>query len=317
MFLQIVERIRESNQLTGEEAVPTSDNIYKKLLHGLSIAEPKIKFYLKALAEAHYIFAIRLVEADPKSGVDHIDGFIVAELPVLVRMKDVAFKELEIAYEQQFYRRKQAVVICREIVGDARRFNNTPIGRLLNLSVMIQQYEHLMASVFHEFSDVWKRRKLADILTAEGDPEALNMKFEAAPVMEEGPPEAAFPGKSAVASQTTRAVDTAEYVKLQQMNTEGAWGEAVQKFGAQFLIRIHFRKYEFDQVRALIKNRRVAYEHDLRYVRDTLRVMDDRIHEDTELLKHRNQMADLRRLAQLRLNELVLARRKEAQAAEF
>lgn len=317
MFLQIVDRIRESNNLSGEQAVPTSDTIYRKLLHSLSIPEPKIRFYLKALAEAHYLFAIRLVEADPKSGVDHIDGYIVAELPILIRMKDVAFKELEAAYEHQFYRRKQAAVICREIVGDARRFNNTPIGRLLNLCVMVQQYEHLMASVFHEFSDVWKRRKLADILTAEGDPEALNMKFEATPGIEEGPPDAAFPGTPTDSVRPQRAVDSAEYVKLQQMRKDGAWGEAVDKFGAQFLVRIHFRKYEFEQVKALIKQRRIAYEEDLRYVRDTIRIMEDRFHEDPQLLKYRNQMADLRRLAQLRMNELVLARRKEAEAAKF
>ncbi|MBI3396806.1 MAG: hypothetical protein HY042_13290 [Spirochaetia bacterium] len=303
VLTQIVDKIREANETEGEGSIPTSDTIYRKSLYSISETEENIRSYLQALTDAHYIFAIKLVENDEKMGISGIDGYVVAEIPILAAAKERSFRELEMAYEHQFYKRKHALVICRELVGDARKFNNTPMGRLLNLAVMLQQFEHLMVTAFHEFSDTWREKVLARKLggvTAAEPPVSF---------LEEEPTDAIT---DAPLQPFQRAVDSGEYKKIQEMNKDGKWGEAVDRFGVQFLLRIHFRKMEFDVVKALMKSKKIAREEDLKYVRDTLRTMESRMSMDPGLAPHANVMTELRRMAQIRMNQIHLAKKEPA-----
>jgi len=252
-----------------------------------------MRFYLRILSEAHYLFTIRLVEPDDRLLIHGLETYVSAEIPVLAKLKEVAYSELELAYEGQYYKRKQASQIVREMIGTARQFNNTPMGKSLNLSMMLQQYEQFMATRFVEFSETWKANKLQELL-----PELAS---EPRPVL-----------NTATDAQTTarRAADSEHVARIEEMNRSGKWGEAVTKFGVEFLVRVHLRKYEFDRVRQLIKQHKIASEKDLRFVRDTIKIMEGRLEQDPTLRNHLDDMTELRRLAQLRMNQIILAKKE-------
>jgi len=319
-------RIREVNLNDGEEPIPPSDLIYRKHCGDMVNSPEELEMILEFLDKSHHVFTVKIVDTDERSGIKAIVGYVAAEIPVISKLKERYFQELESAYAGHFYNRKSGSTIVRELVGEAKNFNNTPLGTALNISLMLLQYEHFMAKSYAEFTDTWKNTRLNELV--ENENRTLTRKAEAekkgsgesgAEAGQEGggqpQADAAPSGPDATLSDqgreipSGRAVDSQEYAKLQEMNLSGKWGEAVTKFGVEFLVRIHLRKYEFEQVRNLVRQNRIARESDLRYIRDTLRKMEARYGLDPELKAHEEKIVELRRLAQMRLNRLFQAKK--------
>ncbi|MBE7437102.1 MAG: hypothetical protein HS115_01515 [Spirochaetales bacterium] len=286
-LLEIVNRLRSLNASEkSEEFIPSSDVIYRKHLSDLCNSENQCTEFLRILIEAHYIFTFNLVEADERLMISSVRGFVVADTGVITKMRERADRQLERAYEHQFYARKAATTIMREMIGDARKFNNTPFGKALNIAIMLEQYQHLLYTDINDFTETARENRLNEIIKVQSPDEELMPEAMPAP------------------ERPQRAADSPEAIQAAEMNLAGKWGEAVQKFGVEFLVRIHFRKYEFDKVIWLIKTQRITQEKDLRFVRDTIRLMEGRTTVDPRLKLHLNKMADLRRLAQVRINQL-------------
>ena len=298
ILMDIVKRIREIHlDKSGKlDPIPTSEDIYRRHLSNIYNNEKQCMDFLRMLEEAHFLFAMTLVEPDEALMIPGVEGYIVTEPVVLRNLRARATSELEQSYEQQFYQRKQATTIIRELLPRARSFNNTPLGRALNMAVMLQQFEHILVNEFEQYTDTWKSRKLMELMPG-GSPDAET------PSLSEGDfdPPPAGPGTP---NAPLRAVDTDAVQEIQQMDQSGRWGDAVQKFGVEFLLRIHFRKYEFDKVAWLIKTGKLAAEKDLRYVRDTLRTMESRVDRDFRLREFTKPMVELKRAAQIKLNRI-------------
>lgn len=318
-ILEIYNRIRDNNQNNKTDTIPTSDMIYRKMLADIIDNEQQLKLALKLLAEAHYIFIIRIVEPDENLDIQPLNGYVVAELVILRQVKQHAFDELEKAFSAQFYQRKNAGSIIRELVGEARTYNNTPLGNFLNMAMMLDQFEHYMEKSYHEFAEPYKRTRLAELLEHPdymelGAGASRSRKGEGAVYVEgeEGFGIDEETGRSAKQmTDARRAIDAPTVIDLEAMDSSGQWGRAVARYGVQFLVRIHFRKYEFDKVKKLVRAKRIAREADLRYIRDTLRTIESRLEKDPELGNHLDQIGELRRMAQLKLNQIMMARKNK------
>ncbi len=349
-LMELFQRIREINEnLKLENPVPTGEELLRNLASDIVSDKKVIKDYLNVLTESHFLFPISMVESDENMMIDGITGYVVAEVGIVSKLKEKYKTLLEGAYEHQFYQRKHYVHILRELITESRRFNNTPLGRCLNVAHMLEQFAQIFAGEFNEYSESWKNNRLEEVLSAREyakkgkpenasaggpdaepasppplenefgvDPGGMIEEIEGAPAGEDFDLDEfqapAAPARSAPTStinkQPVRATDNPEYMKIQEMNRSGNWGQAVDKYGVQFLLRIHFRKYEFEKVRMLLKSHKIAREEDLRYVRDTLRLMESRTGQDPELIKHMAKMTELRRMAQLRLNQIHLLKKK-------
>lgn len=307
ILLEIVERIRKTNLDNAENPIPSSDMIHRKLCADIEPNQERMQTFLKLLSEAHYIFIVKIVEPDPRLRIDGIYGYVAAEVQILAKLREVAARKLEGAYAAQMYQRKQASVIVKELLPQARNYNNTPIGNFLNVSVMLQQYEHFLATSFAEFTETWKKGKLSELLL-KLDPSTLP---EAEP--DENPAAAELAQAThaeADAAAPLRAVDHAEIARIEEMDRTGRWGDAVDKFGVQFLLRIHFRKYEFEKVRSLIRQKKIAKEEDLKFVRDTVQKMESRVAIDPNLERHQTALVELRRAAQMRISQIFNAKKQ-------
>ena len=300
---EILGRIRDTNLHKDKDPIPTSDMIHRRLCGDIEPNEQRLKAYLRLLSDAHYIFIVKIVEADERLKVAGVDGYVACEVQILAKLREIAAKNLERTYASQMYQRKQAAQIVKELVPQARQFNNTPLGNYLNVSVMLQQYEHFVATSFAEFTETWKNSKLDELLRSL-DPGALP---DATPDQADLSPDPdSDGGASAAAALATpvRAIDHEELARIEEMDRSGNWGEAVDKFGVEFLLRIHFRKYEFEKVRILVRQRKIAREEDLRYIRETLAKLESRMSIDPGLVKYRAAIGELRRAVQTRITEI-------------
>ena len=298
----IVEHIRKVNKSKDGPRIPTSDELVRQLSAEYALEPDTIRYYLRVLSDAHYIITIHIVEADERLMIAGTNGYVVAEQSLLDEVRSYSYRILEQTYEAQFYRRKQATLIIREMMTDIKRYNNTPLGKTLNAALMLQQYESVIESHEGEFTDQWKSSRLAELVPGlHHDPNQAAM----APTLT-GADDAFIPAEG----ESHRAVDSELYRNLEKMDLSGSWGKAVNKYGVNFLLRIHLRKYEFDRIRKLIKQKKVARYEDLRFVRDSLRKMEDRKFDDPMLQYYQNDMTELRRLAQIKLNQITLARQQ-------
>jgi hypothetical protein len=293
-LLRIRDRIKEINNNIYDEAIPTSDIIFRKYLNDLVYSEDMASYYLKLLAESNFIFMIQIVKPDTILRIPGIDGYVVAELDIIEKLLAVYNQRLVTIYEAEKRKLAGVETIIRELMPKVKELNNTPLGKVLNICIMLEQFTRIIHERPDHFQDAYRISKLKQFIPEEDEfkePEEEHEKIQQV-------------------QERRRAVDTEEYQQLSKMNLTGNWAKAVEQFGVQFLIRVHLRKYEFDVLKKLLLQKRIAREEDLIFLRDSLRKMEERSLFNPELKKYLNEIKELKRIVQIKINQFYLIRKK-------
>ncbi|MCW7475289.1 hypothetical protein ND853_17230 [Leptospira levettii] len=282
--MDLAEMIRKEN-LESREKIPTSDTHLRVWSSQLARTEEDIRKLLTSLRDSHYIFIVSIVSPDPNLFVYGEDAYVLAEPFILNELKKHSEESLEKLYEASNYKRKSAFQITRELFPKIKEFNNTPLGRSINLSVMLEEFQRMLTAQSYEYTDQWRRNKLQEIykdevLVAEELANSANFR-------ETDP--------------TKRAIDQLKD-QAPKEKIDSNWVKAKENFSTEFLLRVHFRKYEFDIVKKLIQSGKLKEEKDIKYVRDTIQLMESRMEQDNLLKRYANEMIELRRYAQAKLN---------------
>ena len=293
-LLRIRDRIKEINNNIYDEAIPTSDIIFRKYLNDLVYSEDMARYYLKLLAESNFIFMIQIVKPDTILRIPGIDGYVVAELDIIEKLLAVYNQRLITIYEAEKRKLAGVETIIRELMPKVKELNNTSLGKVLNICIMLEQFTRIINERPDHFQDAYRISKLKQFIPEEDEfkePEEEHEKIQQV-------------------QERRRAVDTEEYQQLSKMNLTGNWAKAVEQFGVQFLIRVHLRKYEFDVLKKLLLQKRIAREEDLIFLRDSLRKMEERSLFNPELKKYLNEIKELKRIVQIKIYQFYLIRKK-------
>jgi len=269
-------KIRLLNQQDGRGRLPLGDTMYARHMTDIFSSPEEMQQGLKMLEESHYLFRITLVAGSDLLRTRPTHAYVFADPVLMSQLREYAFKELELVYEYQLYRRKDARMIIRELEARRAEYNNTVIGRALNLAIELQNQEQFMTMRPNEFSFLWKETRLRSYVAriVEGD-----------------------------VVESRRAIDTVA-AKLPNAEIGGEWGEMVRRYGVQFIARVHLRKYQFGRIKALIYEGKIKDERDLKFVHDTLATMETQTERDPNLKAHALEMVELRALIQQRLTKL-------------
>jgi len=293
-LLRIRDRIKEINNNIYDEAIPTSDIIFRKYLNDLVYSEDMASYYLKLLAESNFIFVIQIVKPDTILRIPGIDGYVVAELDIIEKLLAVYNQRLVTIYEAEKRKLAGVETIIRELMPKVKELNNTPLGKVLNICIMLEQFTRIIHERPDHFQDAYRISKLKQFIPEEDEFKESEEEHE----------------KIQQVQERRRAVDTEEYQQLSKMNLTGNWAKAVEQFGVQFLIRVHLRKYEFDVLKKLLLQKRIAREEDLIFLRDSLRKIEERSLFNPELKKYLNEIKELKRIVQIKINQFYLIRKK-------
>ncbi|MEM4271030.1 MAG: hypothetical protein QXO70_02970 [Candidatus Pacearchaeota archaeon] len=285
--LEIANTIREEN-LRGKDRIPTSETLIKKLVQTYDVDPDSIFQLLNKLQEAHYIFIFQVVQADPSLFVQAVEAYVYADQSVLSELKFYCENKLAQTYEGTFYKKKSAINIVRELISKLKEYNNTPLGRALNEYRMVEEFGRIVASSAFDYTDSWRKEKLIKLLK-EGD-EFKDFEIEIESSAKEEIP-------------TINTSYRNENFSFQKQPLQGSkWQRAVSQFSVKFLLRIHFRKYEFDVVRKLIMTGKITELEDFIFIRDSIKKIETLVDKDPILKYHVDKLRDLRRLAQAKIN---------------
>lgn len=298
LLLKIKDRIKDVNLKIYEDSIPTSDIIYRQVLYDIVTSSDLANYYLKLLAEANYIFIINIVKPDLHLKISGIDGYVVSEKPILESLLGEYKKRLEHIYEVEKRKSSGADTIIRELIPHIKEYNNTSIGKVLNICIMLDQFLRLIEESPQKYTEETKLYLLRQLLPEENITHT-NYEFE----KKENE-------QNIQIQEKKRAVDTEEYKELSKMNLAGNWGKAVKQFGVQFLIRVHLRKHEYDILKKLLLQKKIAKEEDLLFLRDCLRKMEENYYLDKEIKKYINEIKELKRIVQLKINQFYLLKKK-------
>lgn len=272
-------QIKEENA-RGRERIPTSETFIKRMMTLHSKSAEDIKFYLDQLRDLHYIFVINIVAADPALFVQGVDSYVYADQNILNELKHYTEQRLTQVYENTYYKRKSGFQIIRELLPKVKEFNNTQLGRCMNEAIMLDEYIRLIATNAFEYTDSWRKEKLYKLYRDEEPTYETDFEEE----------------------HSSGTTTSAERRYMDPGNSK--WAKAVNQFSIRFLIRIHFRKYEFDVVKKLVQTSKISMLDDLVYIRNTLKDLEKQLDRDTILKYHLDKIVELRRITQAKINVL-------------
>ncbi len=281
-ILQDIANLIKEENLRGKERIPTSETFIKKMMNLHSKTAEEIFTFLDNLKELHFIFIISLVQPDQDLYLEGVDGYVYADVSVLNEVKHNSEQKLVTAYENTLYKRKSAFQITRELFNKVKEYNNTELGRALNETVMIEDYLRIIASNAFEYSDSYRKEKLYKLFKE--DEPALLSHHEMFSDEE----------SSQHAPEKQRYFDP----------SNSKWAKAANQFSVPFLIKIHFRKYEFDVVKKLINTSKISMLEDLIFIRNTLKFLETQLDKDIILKYHIDKIIELRRITQGKINIL-------------
>ncbi|ASV05814.1 hypothetical protein ACO2J1_04555 [Leptospira interrogans] len=289
--LQIASEIRKVN-LREDQRIPTSDTFIKELMSLFSREPDELRNILETLRTAKIIFIIKIVLPDDKTSRMNdpgVDAYAYADLKILNDLKYYSEKKLERLYEATYYKKKSPSTITRELFPKIRELNNTPMGRMVNIAVMLEEYIRMMNNNPNEFQEEFRTQAIEDLLLSTGDTSKTSDRQT--PLSNSFGP-----------NLSQRATDRMEIPT--NINPNSPWGRMVSKFSIDFLLRVHLRKCEFETIRKLITSGKVTSEENLRLIRDSLLKMEKNVNVDKVLASYLDEMTELRRLTQRKLNSI-------------
>lgn len=304
---EILRRLESLNKEIHESPIPTSDDFRKRHLSDLVNTDDELSFYLKQLEDSHYIFVITIVEPIPSAAVPGTFGYVIAHSEIIQPLLTEYYTRLEHVYQAQLKKTKGAQTIVRELLPEIKQLASTPLGKTLNIAIMLDQFLRLMAEKPDEYTDYWKQVMLKRQSTSIADDSSIELQSIAGFEIEDTDINTQAPQPTKV---IRRAIDTPEYQELSKMDLSGSWGKAVEKYGVTFLIRVHLRKMELDILRRLIQRKQIARQEDLKYLRDSLRVMVERFQLERQPESQIAAVRELNRVVQIQLNQFTLLQKQ-------
>jgi hypothetical protein len=238
--------IQKQNAIEELTAVPHSDDFARSVQSLMGVSTADLKMYVNILKEAHMVFVFEIVRDDPDHDVKKVEGYVDADLPTIIRLKNFYQKKLMEEYENRYKKRLLVHQIVKEIFPQIRLLNNTSLGFLANKAIMLEEYENLMEKEYTQYSDAWKDSKLQEILN-----EQARFSSRRADEAEKSPDGSADRGGPLAPNR--RAVDSDEYHEYQSKHSKEAIRKMLKVYGVDFFYRVQLRNTSLRRSSAPLK----------------------------------------------------------------
>jgi hypothetical protein len=284
---KVFKKIVAANTLFNVEAIPHSDVFLKEMeyLYGLSLAE--LDLIINILKDSHKIFIMEVSREDANKKIDKILGYVDADILTIQKLRDVFHRALMDLYEKDIGKRKSSGQIIKELIPQLRYINHTPMGKLLNKVIMLDEYVRLLEKDYKEYTEEWKEENLAVQLSVNED---LMKKFaeeKKAAVVTEKP-------EDLKKKKPSRAVDSPvmdDFTKQSAVSIS----RVLNIYGVSFFFRVNLRQYKFEYLSQVLDSGVIDRKSDLIILKDMLKKVKGNLENDRELENYTSEIISLDR----------------------
>ncbi len=264
---RVFKKIIAHNLALNIDSIPHSDLFQKEVISLYGVTPGELEVILSILKESHKILVMEIAKEDPRKNLDKISGYVDADLHTIQKLKEVYYSALIAEYDKTSRTKKTAGQIIKELIPRLLYINHTPLGRILNKALMLDEFERHVEKNYREFTEEWKDEnyKLQLSINEETLLKIGNEKKQA-PVKGEQKEDV-----KNVKSQ--RAVDSPEHQDFLKHNTNDSVSKMLQIYGVDFFFRVNLRKYNFRIIEQAIDSGAITRRQDLLTLKDMLRRM--------------------------------------------
>jgi hypothetical protein len=284
---EIYQELRRRNSASGGGSIPHSDEFFKFAQSTLGIDPDLVKQIIQVLLDSHRIFSIEVIAEDKSHDVPRVDGYVVANLNDIRKLKNFFQNELMIEYEKQFNKRQMTHQIVKEIFPMMRSLNNTALGMVANKAIMLEEYERLMEKKFEEYTEEWKDKRM-EVELAHSD---LNER--AAEVKKSTDSVTSQARKQAPKAKMVRAVDSAQYDEFSSRSKNYPLQRILKIYGVNFFFQVNLRKCQFALLDKLVKDGQINRRADLLLLKDMIQTVKSHADQDADLASHAAELYSL------------------------
>lgn len=282
------------NALNNANSIPHSDQFVKEMesLHGLTKSE--VEVIISILKESHKIMVMEISREDNNRKLDKILGYVDSDLVTLQKLKDVFHRILVEDYERENGNKKTPHQIIKEMIPRLQYINHTPLGRVLNKAIMLEEYVRMIEKDYREYSEDWKEENLKlqidinkDILKGFSDAKNKSLLPKE---NEKVTVERKVKGKGYVRAVDSPRMD--DYLK--EVNSVSV-NKLLQIYGVDFFFRVNLRKCNFEFISQALDTGVIDRKKDLMLLKDMLKTIKNNMGSDPELKSHYDAIMSLDR----------------------
>jgi hypothetical protein len=292
---EIFQEINKQNALMGMRAIPHSDDFMKYIASSMGIEADLVRRIIRVLLNSHRIFSMEIVAEDSVRSIPRVEGYVVADINVVRRLKSYFQSELMVEYEKQYQKRYLFHQIVKEIFPVMRSLNSTHIGQLANKAIMLEEFERLLEKNFVEYTDEWKDEHLKRELAG------ANLPVDQSGATGHAEKAAAVGGRPERGKPVSRAIDSRQYEDFVSKSNSYPLQRILKIYGVNFFIQVNLRKYQFSYLKRLVEDGQLSRRSDLLLLREMIQTVKTNMHRDAGISSHINELYDLEKSVTHRL----------------
>ena len=287
---KVFAHILEMNSRENESAVAMSDTFFKEFMSSQGYSEGDIKHAVTILAECHKIFVMTIHKENLKQRIKRVEAYVVSEPAIIHKLKLRFQQRLVDVYEKEKNRKISYAHIVKEFLSNIALMAGSPIGKLANITIMLNEYDNLMHNHPEEYSEEWKENKLREVL------ESLNTFSRTEAVPQSGVADEVKVVEEVLAGVERRAVKSPQISEFEEHSASLSPEKVLRIYGPSFFFRVKLRKYEFLYLAEIIEKGYIKEYKELTELKNMLKTIKENFERDKALNDHFEEIYKLDRV---------------------
>ncbi len=280
------------NQRYDSYSIPHSDDFFKQMESQYGFTKLEVETMVSILKESHKILVMEIAKEDKLKKIDKIMGYVDADLVTLSKMKGIYYRFLEDEYEKDTGRKKTASQIIKELIPRMMYINNSPMGRLLNKTMMLDEFERLLEKDYKNYTEESKEENL--VIQIDINKEILQgIINEKGKSQKKEEPEKEKKDEKKIVKK--RAVDSPQYGEFLENSSKKSVQKLLNIYGVDFFFRVNLRKKKFSYLKEVLSSGELDRKKDLILLKEMLKKIKSNLIIDKDLQEYHEEILSLDR----------------------
>ncbi len=286
---ELYEEIKKRNAGNDEKSIPQSDEFIRLMSATLGVGMDTVKKLIDVLVKSHMVFSFEIVHKDELRNTPAVEGYVITDLNAIRRLKSSFQKILVEYYAKEFRKDLMPHQVVKEIFPIIKSLNNTPIGKIANKAIMLEEFDRLLEKEFQNYTASFQDRQLeielrnANLDGADAKKEVKDLKSRA--LREDV--------ESGGETPSERAVDSKRYSDFISKKNKYPLQRIINIYGMDFFLKVNLRNYQYGYLKKLIEDGQISKRSDLVMLRDMLRVVKGNVSRDPAIAEHIDEVYEL------------------------